>query len=327
MPGHVICIGNFDGVHLGHQALLRRARALAQAREAAVMAMTFEPSPMSVLRPDRAPLRLMDHATRLTALRAAGADVVTVLQPDAAMLALNPEQFVDRYIQPHAPVALVEGPDFHFGKNRSGNVAVLTELGRSRSFTVEVVPPQETTLENLHLVTISSSLIRWLLTQGRVLDAARCLGRYFSLHGQVTKGEQRGRTIAVPTANLDPQSPSFQHQQLPRDGVYAGTAVLPDGMTRYPAAISIGMKPTFGKYSRLIEAHLLGGFAGDLYGQPITLEFVRWVREQQAFPNAAELIAQLQRDITTVRRIYAEDATLITGEFGRRFGMELTRVE
>ena len=146
-------------------------------------------------------------------------------------------------------------------------------------------------------VPVSSSTIRWLLAHGRVMDAARCLGRDYSIAGTVAIGEQRGRTIGVPTANLQPEA--MAARALPGDGVYAGWACLADGK-RHAAAISVGVKPTFGGARRVIEAHLLD-FAGDLYGTSITLGFTRWLRDQQPFPNREALVGQLRRDIAMAR--------------------------
>jgi riboflavin kinase/FMN adenylyltransferase len=292
-PGCVITVGNFDGVHVGHRAILARAAEFARARQVPVKAVTFEPHPAAVLRPGHEPPRLSAADEKSQLLRGAGADEVVVLRPDAALLALSPLEFIGRLAAEHRPLAFVEGVDFRFGKARAGDVAMLDAFGRAQGFDTVIVPDAEVALSDHTLVAVSSSLIRWLLRHGRVADAARCLARAFALRGPVVKGDQRGRTIGVPTANLDPAS--FSRSAIPGDGVYAGDAQLPGGRT-VPAAISVGLKPTFRHAARTVEAHLLG-FTGDLYGQPITLRFHRWLRDQQPFPSLDALKAQLARDI------------------------------
>jgi riboflavin kinase/FMN adenylyltransferase len=302
MSPSVITIGNFDGVHLGHRALIARCAQIAREQQARVVAITFDPSPAQVLGPGPSPAKLMDLPTRLATIRAAGADEVVVLRPDRALLSLSAESFVLERLLPMHPVAIVEGADFHFGKGRAGDVAVLSTLGQSHGFVAEVVPAATAVLENLHIVTVSSTFIRWLLKMGRVTDAAACLGGWFALGGEVCHGDQKGRTLNVPTANVDPsKSPDLA---LPGDGVYAAVATLADGSS-HAAAVSIGIKPTFAGKARLVEAHLLD-FQGDLYGQTIRLSFRRWLREQMHFPSVTTLKEQLQRDIALARRMQSQ---------------------
>ncbi len=298
----VITIGNFDGVHRGHRALISRCAAIAKKQGAKVVAITFDPSPASVLGPGPSPAKLMDLPTRLATIRAAGADEVVVLKPDRALLSMSAETFVMEHLLPMHPVAIVEGADFHFGKGRAGDVAVLSRLGQSHGFVAEVVPSADAVLENLHIVTVSSTLIRWLLQMGRVTDAAACLGGWFALSGTVCHGQQKGRTLNVPTANIDPAA--TPELALPGDGVYAAVATLENG-SHHAAAVSVGIKPTFAGRTRLIEAHLLD-FQGDLYGQTIRLSFRRWLREQMHFPSVNVLQSQLQRDIALARRIQSQ---------------------
>jgi len=295
-------VGNFDGVHVGHRAILSRAAGVAREKHVAVKAVTFDPHPAAVLRPGHEPPRLSTAEEKVELLRSAGADGVVVLRPDAALLALSPAEFVGRLVAQHRPIAFVEGVDFRFGKGRAGDVATLEALGMrgaAGSFQTVVVPDAEVALSDHTLVPVSSSLVRWLLRNGRVADAALCLGRPVGLPGSVVEGERRGRAIGVPTANLEPAS--FAGRAIPGDGVYAGVVVLPDGAT-HAAAISIGVKPTFKTASRAIEAHLLD-FTGDLYGQQITLRFHRWLRDQQPFPSLDALKTQLGRDIAQVRSL------------------------
>ncbi len=233
-----ITIGNFDGVHAGHRALVAAARALAGV-PGRVVALCFDPHPFSVLRPQLAPARLTTFPQREALLRQAGADAVVRLQPTTEFLALSPEQFIRSLIADYHPSAIVEGPDFHFGAGRKGSPATLAALGEGLGFSVQIVPPVEVVLEDQLTARASSTMVRWLLSVGRVADAARVLGRPHALSGMVRQGQRRGRTIGVPTANLEAE------QMLPADGVYAAVATLPDGR-RCGAAMNVGTPPTFG---------------------------------------------------------------------------------
>ena len=294
----VLTIGNFDGVHLGHRAILARAAEAARLARVKVTALSFDPHPAAVLRPGQEPPRLTTLAQKTQCLRDAGADEVVVLEPSPQLLSLSPREFIEQLVQRHAPAAMVEGPDFRFGKGRAGDVRVLAELGAKLGYETIIVEDAEIELSDHTLAPLSSSLIRWLLRHGRIADAARCLGRPYELSATVVRGDQRGRTIGVPTANLDPVE--LAGRALPGDGVYAGSVVLADGTER-PAAISVGAKPTFAGRGRVIEAHALD-YHGDLYGQVIAVRLTRWLRDQQSFPGVAELKAQLQRDVAEVRR-------------------------
>lgn len=293
----VITIGIFDGVHLGHQAIVGHARALARERGVRVVAVTFEPHPARTLRPEAEPPKLLHHREKVRRLRAIGADEVIVLEPTRELLSQTAEQFIERLVEQYRPLAFIEGEDFRFGKGRAGDMNVLQRLGRRWGFEARVQPRVAVALSNYLRVPVSSSLVRWLVGHGRVRDTALCLGALFELSGPVVTGEQRGRTIGVPTANLAPEA--FAEFIVPFDGVYAGTAVLPDGRS-FAAALSVGTKPAFGEHPLTIEAHLLD-FAGDLYDQTVTLRFARWLRDQAPFPGIASLKRQLARDIETTR--------------------------
>ena len=302
----VLTIGNFDGVHVGHRAILRRAKATAQASGAIVKVVTFEPHPAQVLRPETQPKRIQNHDEKCDALRETAADQIVVLQPDKALLSLEPAPFIEQLVAAHHPMVMLEGSNFCFGKARRGDVTLLAEFGRQMGFETIIIDAVNVVLTDQLIAPVSSSLIRWLVSQGRVADAARCLGEPFSLSGRVVKGEQRGQKLGVPTANLD--LAELDGRLLAADGVYGGYVDLPDG-TRRPAAISVGNKPTFRGPSRCLEAHLLG-FCDDLYGQNIKLRFARWLREQRAFGNIHALKDQLARDIDQIR--WLEDRELLT---------------
>lgn len=296
----VITIGNFDGVHLGHRAILDRARVLADQCGAQVKAVTFEPHPAAILRPSNQPLRICDARQKQQHLRDAGADQTVVLESNAQLLALAPQAFIERLVATHHPRAIVEGRNFRFGKSRSGDVAQLAKLGERLSYETVVVEPVEAVLTDQLVVPVSSSLVRWLVRHGRVADAGRCLGRTFALTARVTSGERRGRALGVPTANLDPAD--LDGKLAPTDGVYGGIVELPDGAI-WPAAISVGVKPTFHDRARCVEAHLLD-FDGDLYGQPLTVRWTRWLRDQRAFASIDDLRQQLDRDVMNVRNFF-----------------------
>ena len=286
----VISIGNFDGVHLGHQALLSRARELAGAGR--VVAVTFEPHPAAVLHPETAPARLSGADQRRNRLLEAGADEVRELQPSPELLDMDAEAFISALLDDEGGFdAVVEGPDFRFGRRRSAGIDTLHEIGSRRGFRVEVIQPRLVTLEDRSEVQVSSSLIRWLLQHGRVVDAAIALGRPYRLAGTVVSGDQRGRTLGYPTANLD-----HGDLLLPADGIYAGLAHLPEGSTR-PAAVSIGTKPTFGTSVRIAEVHLIGHDGPvDDYGWTLQVELRKWLRDQTRFDDIDDLLKRIGLD-------------------------------
>ena len=289
--GSVISVGNFDGFHRGHRQILSAARGIRDAgsTRAAVAVVTFEPHPLTVLRPESAPPRLTPPALKRSLIEAAGADHLVVLAPKPEVLDLTAEAFWAVLRDEVRPSHLVEGESFSFGKGRGGNVQRLAEWSAGTGVRVEVVSPVSVALLDLRVAPVSSSLVRWLLSQGRVRDAGICLGRAYALEGLVVVGHQRGRTIGVPTANLD-----CLDQMVPADGVYAGRCEV-DGRT-YPVAMSIGTNPTFADQRRQVEAHLVG-FAGDLYGLTLRVEVTDWVRGMWKFNGVDPLKRQMARDI------------------------------
>lgn len=295
-PRTALSIGNFDGVHAGHRALLSRARTAVGA-EGRVVALLFFPHPLTALDPARAPAMLTTLEERERLLREAGADKVVRLAPTPDVLGLNPDQFVRTIVDRFRPSIVLEGGDFRFGKGRSGDMRLLAELGSQHGFQVEEVPEQSFTMSDLTGAPASSTLIRWMLEHARVADAALALGRPHAMLGTVVRGDQRGRLLNMRTANLD--SPCL----APGDGVYAGVAQLADG-ARWPAAISVGTNPTFNGLSKRTEAHLIGWSgrqsALDEYGWPIRLEFHAWLRDQIRFEGMEPLIRQMQADLRRV---------------------------
>lgn len=291
----VLAIGSFDGVHLGHQLLFTEARRIAADRDAEVLAVTFDPHPIAVLRPDHAPPMLMHLEQRQAALLDAGADRVVWLETDAELLSLEADAFIKRLVDQHQAIAIVEGSNFHFGHNRAGSPTTLIELGERFGFDTHIADILPVTLRDKTLAPVSSTFTRWLVWHGRMSDAALCLGRPWQVRGKVVEGDQRGRTIGVPTANLDTGI-----QMMPADGVYAGTADV-DGRA-YPVALSVGAKPTFDGAARTVEAHLIG-YEGDLYGSTLAVDVLRWLREQRSFAGVDQLKQQIAHDLDTLARL------------------------
>lgn len=285
----VATIGNFDGVHLGHRALIDSARRAAGGGR--VVAVTFEPLPAAVLRPAAAPARLTPGEVRAALLRDAGCDEVRVIDPRGGLLGESPAEFVAALRADLPFDAVVEGGDFRFGRGRAGDVGTLREIGAGSGFRCVEVESVSAPLADGTVVDARSSAIRWMLSMGRVADAARLLGRPHSLRGTVARGDQRGRLLGFPTANV-----TGPDAMLPADGVYGGRAVA-DGR-EWPAAISVGVKPTFGGSGRTCEVHLVGAqFPLDRYGWAIEVHFERWIRGQWRFPGPDALVARLREDV------------------------------
>ena len=298
--GAVMTVGNFDGVHLGHQRLLAQARQRASVGRPLVV-VTFEPHPLAVLRPQLAPPRLTPIPVKHRLLESAGVDVLVELPPSRDVLQISAMEFCDLLAIRLNVAHLIEGPDFSFGKGRQGTIDNLRAWTAGTPMQVDVVDQLTVAITNLHLVEVRSSLIRWLVAYGRVRDAAICLGRPYTLCGQVIKGYQRGRTIGFPTANFD-----CGQQLVPDDGVYVGRCSIHGQV--YPAAVSIGTMPTFGENKRQIEAHLLG-FEGDLYDQSLELELVDFLRDQRKFASLEQLKLQLRQDMLRVASQATADPT------------------
>ncbi|HAI12680.1 MAG TPA: riboflavin biosynthesis protein RibF [Phycisphaerales bacterium] len=307
MPkGPVITIGNFDGVHLGHQAILLRASKLAKSLGTSLQVITFDPPPAHLIRPNLPMQSLSSIQERVQKLQKNGADDVVVIHPTPDWLHQSPQTFIQKLLENHHMIGMVEGDDFRFGADRLGDVSMLQSLGNDLGFATEIVPPVEVLLNDQLISRVSSTLTRWLLTHGRVADVARCLGHAYELKATVIHGEKRGRTINVPTVNLELDE--LGGRALPAEGVYGGYALLEDG-SRHPAAISLGLKPTFNGHVQTLEAHLLD-FTGDLYDQQVCLSFNRWVRHQQPFPSFSDLRVQLDRDIFRIK-YWAQRGSLI----------------
>lgn len=292
-PGVALTIGNFDGVHLGHQALIDAARTLAAPRSAPVVVMTFDPHPLSVLFPERAPQPITTLSERLALLERAGADMVILLRSDPAFLSLSAEEFLQTVVAPCRPRAIVEGPTFNFGRGRGGSIDTLREHGAMAGYQTIVV--DERRAERLDgRPAINSSAIRAAISQGRVNVAAEMLGRPHRVQGRVTRGQGRGTPLGFPTANLD-EPP----QITPAFGVYSAVAQLDDGRL-FLSAVNVGPQPTFDQQRPRIEAHLLD-FSGDLLGQALGLHLLDRLRGQARFASVEALTQQVRLDIARTR--------------------------
>ena len=287
-PVH-LAIGVFDGVHLGHQALVAQLVRGARREKAAAVAATFDPLPIQILAPGAPASALSDIGDRVKLLRQAGADDVVVFHFDEAFAKLSADEFVDRVRGACDIRRIVVGPDFHFGRRAEGDVAKLRERGKRDGFVVDVVKPIE-----IGGAIVSSTRIRNLLLAGDVEAAAELLGRPYSLRGRVVHGAKRGRELGFPTINLALP----KERLLPRDGIYAMWAEMGEG--RFKAAASLGVRPTFGGGERVLEAYLLD-FSGDVYGEEVEVAFVKRLRDEISFASPAELSAQIARDVEETR--------------------------
>lgn len=286
-----VMIGNFDGVHRGHAALLAELRRQADQLRGPALALTFEPHPVELLRPGQVPPRLSTPEDRDRLLLELGADQVLVLRVTSEMLALRAEEFFAQVIQDRlAARALIEGTNFGFGRGREGNVETLARLCEQAGMRLTVVPPVM-----LEGGEVSSSRVRALLTSGAIRPAAELLGRPYRLHGTVVPGQKRGQKLGFPTANLEEI-----RTLIPGDGVYAVSAPYEGEL--WAGAANIGPNPTFGEHARKVEVHLVG-FQGDLYGRPLAVDFVERLRDTRPFASSAELVEQLHRDISRAREV------------------------
>jgi len=299
-PGEraVITIGVYDGLHLGHQAVIDQVRSLAAATGARSAVVTFDRHPATVVRPESAPKLLTDQEQRMELLASTGIDAAVVIPFDLAQSQEPPMSFIERVLVRclHTSVVVV-GNDFHFGRHREGNVELLRELGATYGFEVEPV----------NLVAradgvdepVSSTAIRRALAGGDVDLAAAMLGRPFEVRGFVVQGDQRGRLLGFPTANVEVPN----RVCLPADGVYAGWYVRPDGST-HACAINLGRRPTFYEHAdhSLLEAHLLD-FDGDLYGERARVRFAHFLRSERKFDGIDALVEQLKHDVDHAREL------------------------
>ena len=301
LAGAAVAIGNFDGVHRGHQALLRRARDWAADNRRAWGVVTFEPHPVSFFRPAEAVFRLSPAPLKARLIGALGADYTACLGFDAALAGLEAEAFVAEHLVRRLGVgAVAVGHDFHFGKGRRGNADMLAKLGQRHGF--ETIVVEQVTAEDGR-APFSSSATRQALRHGHVEAAARELGYWWSVLGTVIEGDRRGRTIGFPTANI-----ALEAGCEPKEGIYAVRVRLADDPAPRPArggAAYIGWRPTFATDRRFLEVFVFD-FSGDLYGRRLMVEFVDFIRPDQGFESVAALIAQMTRDCDVARARLAD---------------------
>jgi riboflavin kinase / FMN adenylyltransferase len=297
----VVTIGEFDGVHRGHQRIVERARQAAAELGLPVVVVTFDPHPDEVVRPGSHPPLLGTARRRSELLAGLGVDAVCVIPFTLEFSRLGPDEFVRAVLVDKLHTALVVvGENFRFGHKAAGDVALLAELGEKYDFSAEGVP-----LLAENGATISSSGIRSRLAAGDVAGAAHDLGRPHRVEGVVVRGHQRGRALGFPTANLE----SLPHTAVPADGVYAGWLVQLDSdgaeQERWPAAISVGTNPTFDGRERTVEAHALDRDDLDLYGAHVAVDFTQRLRPTVRFESVDELVAQMHDDVDDTRRLLA----------------------
>ena len=289
----VLALGNFDGLHRGHQKIIERVRRSAADRGGVGVVLTLDPHPPRVVRPDRAPPLLMTMAQKIAAIERAGAHGVAVVRFTPELSRYTPEAFVRRVLVDWLRVAEVwVGADFLFGHERAGTFSVLRALGSQYGFRVEKIDPVR-----YKEFVVSSTRIRRLVSEGRVDEAGALLGHHYAIEGVVVTGSRRGRELGFPTANL-----STDNDLVPPSGVYATTAEL-DG-TCWPAITNIGVRPTFESAGMVtIETHVLG-FDADVYGARLSLSFIQRLRDERRFPDVDALREQIETDVRRAQRLF-----------------------
>jgi riboflavin kinase/FMN adenylyltransferase len=291
LHGAYLAVGNFDGVHRGHARLLGRLRALADGAGAPAVALTFDPHPVALLRPETAPVPLVWTGRKVDLLEQAGATEVGVFRTGTWLLGLTAREFFDRVIVGQfAARGMVEGPNFGFGRDRGGDSRLLGQWCAEAGLAFEVAAPTEAEGQ-----IVSSSRIRKALAEGLIDEANDMLGRPYRIRGIVTHGAARGAGLGFPTANLDEID-----TLIPLDGVYAAHALV-DGLA-WPSAVHVGPNATFGEQIRKVEAHLID-FHGDLYGRTVELDLLRLLRPTRKFAGLDDLVDQIRVDVARARDV------------------------
>jgi riboflavin kinase / FMN adenylyltransferase len=299
-----LTIGNFDGLHLGHRALLAQLQQTAQNQGAKTALLTFDPHPLAVLHPGQPNLVLTTPRERLILAAELGIDygIIQPFTPETAQT--SPRDFVESLKQHLGLTALVVGPDFAIGRNRTGGIDTLRELGNELGFIVEVIHPIDVEGQ-----AVRSSRVRELLQTGAVDEAATLLGRPYRVAGPVQQGDQRGRTVGIPTANIGAPADKL----LPADGVYATRTLVAtfECAHIFQSVTNVGMRPTVDGLHRRVETHLLdfpsAGQFDDLYGEQVAVDFLLRLRGEQRFATVGDLVAQIHRDIERAREWFGRD--------------------
>ncbi len=291
IPKPILTMGNFDGIHLGHQALLQRAVEEAKVRGGRSVVLTFEPHPLRILVPERAPRLILTHKDKMSLLQSFGVDVAIIQPFTAAFANVGAEEFVRSYLINQLKVHKIwVGKDLRFGKGGKGRVEDLVRWSPEGGFEVGSGEPIK-----LGDVRVSSSRIRELIERGDVSEARRFLGRYHFVSGRVAPGYRRGRQLGFPTANI-----ATRTEVLPLDGIYA--TLLEVGGRQWKCVTNIGVNPTFGAGPRTVESYIFD-FQEDLYGQPVRLFFVKRIRDEKKFASPDLLVEQMKEDVLSAQRI------------------------
>jgi riboflavin kinase/FMN adenylyltransferase len=289
----VLTVGNFDGLHLGHQKILRMVVARARATALTAAAITFDPHPMKLLQPERAPLMIETLSQRLAGIEQIGLDAALVLRFDRALSLLSPEDFLQRILMERMHVAaILVGANFRFGHCGAGDVRLLAQFGKEHGFDVETISPVE-----IEGIVVSSTAVRNAIAEGRVDEAVPLLGHPFSLAGEIRPGAGRGRTILFPTLNMVPEQ-----ELLPKLGVYATEGVVRGNV--FQSVTNVGTRPTFDGQGVTVESHLFG-FDEQISGGAMEVRFHTRLRDERKFSGAEELRAQIARDILAAREYFA----------------------
>ncbi len=288
----IVTMGNFDGLHLGHQCLLRNTVEDAQRLGIPSVVLTFEPHPLKVLAPERAPKLILAHKDKMQLLQSFGIDIVVIQTFDRSFASLQPDAFVRSFLIDRLHIEKIwVGRDFRFGQGRKGTIADLVERGAEWEFKVGAVDPIF-----IGGARVSSSRIRQLVEEGRVDEAKHMLGRYHFVSGKVVAGHHRGRLLGFPTANI-----STRTEVVPLDGIYA--TIVRVGAERYLSVSNIGVNPTFGEGPRTIESFILD-FDQDIYGKTLRLSFVTRIRAEKKFDSVEQLVLQMHEDVKSARAIF-----------------------
>jgi riboflavin kinase/FMN adenylyltransferase len=309
--GTVLTIGNFDGVHSGHQAILSAAKRIAVQRQTELVVMTFQPHPLSVLNPKKAPGVLIPSVLKECLLAEFGTGTLFVAKSEPELLSLSAEDFTERFIvKGIRPSTIVEGEDFNFGHRRAGSVHTLQKLIEGKGIKVFIVEPKKAKLADGQTIEVSSTVIRDMVTRGKAANAAILLGRPYRLISSIVPGRGKGKQLGFPTLNL-----GKPEQIIPAEGVYAGTVEVAETIEgvcstkeKIPAAISIGRAETFGNDTPMgIEAHLLIKNAEQFRGRYMAMDFIERIRSQQKFEAEKELAEQIDKDCRKVQQILGNE--------------------
>ena len=308
--GCVVTIGNFDGVHIGHQEILTAAKQTAAEKTTELVVMTFQPHPVAILHPEKAPGVLTPLKLKKHLLAKYGVDCLVVLEDSPKLLSLSPQDFVAQFLVKNIqPSIVVEGESFNFGSGRAGSVHTLYNLGNEKGFDVIIIDTREVKLSIGQAVKVSSTIIRNLLESGKVADAAIALGRPYRLIGRVVPGHGKGKQLGFPTANIEPTQ-----QIIPAESVYASFVEIGDNeeqvcaaKEKIPAALSIGRAETLGRRSAYgglaIEAHILTEDVSELHDKWLAMDFIKRIRSQIKFGNESALADQIAKDCKKVKEI------------------------